>query len=101
MVLTVVHYHTPMSVRDMAGWALKEHEDLRLPYSQDDLEVAVENCLAKGWLRVLSRKIVGRQPPDYSTFDRYNKWSPGVMDFTAEGFALAVRIFGEGNVGRG
>lgn len=99
MVLNVVRYHTPMQVHHMAGWALKVLAPLQLPYSVDDLEVAVENCLAKGWLRVVSRKEMGHQPPDYSTFIRYNKHSPGVMDFTEEGHVLAVKIFGEAQVG--
>jgi len=99
MILAVVRYRTPMHVRRMAGWALKEFATLLLPYSEADLEVAVENCLAKGWLRVLSEKDVGRQPPSYSTFASYNRGSPGVLDFTAEGNALAVRLWGVGRVG--
>lgn len=99
MVLGVVHYATPMQSRCMAGWALKEFSDVGHSYSEDDLEVAVENCIEKGWLRVLSKKDVGRRPPGYSAFARYNKWSPGVMDFTPEGFALASRIFRKGWAG--
>jgi len=82
----------------MAGWALKEFDHPGHTYSKNDLEVAVENCIAKGWLRVVSKKEVGHRPPCYSAFAKYNKWSAGVMDFTPEGFALAVRIFGRDRV---
>lgn len=100
MVLRVVWLHTPMQVHEMGGWALKELEPLQLPYSVEDLDVAVENCLERGWLRVLKKRDVGRQPPRYSRFSKYNKHIPGVMDFTEEGYALAVRIFGDLDVGQ-
>lgn len=93
MVLGVVRYATPMRVDHMPAWALKEFKDVGTSYDEVDLEVAVENCIEKGWLRVLTERDIGRHPPDHSAFDRYNRWSPGVMDFTPEGFALVSRVF--------
>lgn len=95
LVLAVVRYGTPMTVPAMPGWAPKELQGLGLPYSEADLEVAVEDCLERGWLRVLPEGVAGRRPPRYSIYSKYHQGSPGRLGFTAEGHALAERIWGE------
>lgn len=98
IILEMVRLRIPLPPDRLAPWAIKEFDHLDLPYTRCDMEIAIDSCLDKGWLRMLTARQVRREPPRYSTYKRYAPTSAGLLDFTEYGHCLVRRVFGEDHI---
>lgn len=93
MVMEVVRQHVPRVREDAAAWVLREFSHFDVPYTEAEIDDAVDSLIAKGIIRVVSARDVRRPRPKYSTYEAYFSSSVGLLDWTRAGNSFAKRVY--------
>ncbi|MDA0832337.1 MAG: hypothetical protein O3A29_03565 [Planctomycetota bacterium] len=99
VLLLEVKYRIGFSALELARWTVVEMRHLDLPFTADDYVDAIDSCIEKGVLRILTDADLD-DATDVGTsysFPEFNfkGWKAGAVDFTPRGYEITIKAIYE------
>jgi hypothetical protein len=99
IVLDEVRLRIPLVAHEFARFTISGCEGLDVDFNASDYEAAIDSCVQKGWLRILTVEDLENLTDVGTTYTfphlSYRAYTEGSVDFTVAGYELTRSIVDE------